>query len=285
MAATRTDTVVLVFIASTEETEATLAKFDGYREALSKATSALVVGAGPAGVEYAGFLKSNFPSVHVILAHSGPAVLSGVPQVAPALQADVHAKLVAAGVEIVLNERVALPDGATDADLGVARSRTLRGSSGREYKTDVQLFLTGLTGFNTAAVAGLGMDLGKGAGDIPVNAYLQVDGHPTLFAAGDVAATGALKLAMYAGNQAAVVASNLRALLAAAADPGKAKLTAYHAPTVTMTVLSLSQTTGAAQGIPFDQWSLTGWVGNLLGRLKGGDFFVGRYSGLLKVRV
>ena len=264
--------------ASTSQPNETFDHFDRYREAMGKAKNILVVGAGLAGIEYAGFAATTFPNAHVTLVHSGPEVLSQVPNVAAKAQADVHAKLVAAGVEVVLNERITVPE---DEDLTTPTARTLKSASGREFVSDVQLFLVGLAGLNTKVLPSAWSPQLVTPGGLKVNSFLQLEGHPTIFVAGDVAATGAPKTSTMATAEADVVFKNLRELLTRGPNAPLSSFKFGH----TMFLASITRAHGTAQGIPFGGWSLTGWFGNTLGKVKSGDFFIGRFAGTLNVTV
>ena len=254
-------------------TDGVLDSYTKRQNAIAAAKEVLVIGGSLAGIEYAGYIKSAYPSTKVTLVHGGPALMSVVPTITAKAQSDVHNKLVAMGVEVVLNEALELPPVTDDLDTPVRR--TLKGTqSGREFTSDYQIFAIGRIKLNSDVVATAWADL-VGPDGIAVNEPLQVQKHPRVVARGDVAATGALKTAANARPQAAVVVANIKKLITSGGQTDG--LSAYKAGHV-MLLVSLGPSHGTGQGSPFDQWTLTGWLANKFSALKGRDLFIGRVT-------
>ena len=54
-----------------------LAYFEAEAQLLAAASSVLIIGGGPAGIELAGEIKTDHPTLMVTLVHSGPALMAG----------------------------------------------------------------------------------------------------------------------------------------------------------------------------------------------------------------
>ncbi len=168
--------------------------FMDWLAALPAAPQIAVVGAGAGGVETALALRYRFPAGRVLLA--GISFL-------PAANAGARRRLRAA----IKSRGVAFYEGAAESFLG--GEIMLRGG-GR--------ILAGHAVFATPAAApgwlkngGLILDEN---GFIRVNAFLQTESSPAIFAAGDCAASGAPKSGVVAVRQAPVLADNILAALA-----------------------------------------------------------------------
>ena len=258
--------------------------FHRYQEALARAKSVLVIGAGPAGIEFAGFAASTFPNAKVTLVHNGAELLSNVPAAAPKFRADLTRKLQALGVELVFDEALALP---ADDDLSVPAARTLTSTkTGRAFPSDVQIVATGYTKLNSEPLQASPWAARLSKAGLQVNEYLQVEGAPHIFVAGDVADVRGpngpvTKMAAQARFQAEVVIENLHRLLDARAKGGERGAAGAAAvalkpfkPMHFGMMAAIAKGTGAVQGLPFDQWTAGGWLGNVLAGFKAKDFFL-----------
>ncbi|KAJ1959392.1 hypothetical protein GGI12_004360 [Dipsacomyces acuminosporus] len=109
------------------------------RKGIAKAGSVLIVGGGPVGVETAGYVAAKHPEKKVTLVHGGDRLLPT--NFKEGLSSGAVAKLKSIGVNVVLNERIALPAHfGQGAHIG---REVLKGTSGSEYASDVQILATG----------------------------------------------------------------------------------------------------------------------------------------------
>ncbi len=149
----------------------------------------VVVGGGPTGVETAGAMaelrrhlvprdyRLRAEDVRIVLLEAADDVLLTFP---PALRSRAQRDLRALGVDVRLGAKVACiaPDGVTLADGSVLPARTVIWAAGMRA---------------SAIAATLGLPTGR-SGRLVVEPTLQVNGHPRVFVAGDVALIESTKL-------------------------------------------------------------------------------------------
>jgi NADH dehydrogenase FAD-containing subunit len=173
---------------------------------LASAGSVLIVGAGPTGLELAGEITDRWPDKAVTVLEPEPDVLAGPYR--QDLRDEVRRQLASRRVELVLGDPlVGEPDSAT----AVFAPFEVVTAGGRAVEADIWFRCYGLapvSDFLTGDLAAARLP----DGSVEVNAELQVAGHSTVFALGDVSDAD-LKTAGRAGRQAAVVAANIRALI------------------------------------------------------------------------
>lgn len=251
----------------------------GY-EALGKAKDVLVIGGGAAGVEYAAYIAAAFPAAKVTLVHGGDALFNNAPGAAARFKADIRQKLTALGVEIVLNEMLALPK---DEDLSIPKRRTLTSTvTGRQYTSDVQIVAIGFSKINSEPFQASPWAAHLTKGGIKVNSFLQVEGVPQVFAAGDVAnvqgPSGPVgKMAGNARFQATAAAHNILKLI----EQGPRAELAPFTPLPFMMFVALGPHHGTTQGLPLDQYTFTGVLGDAVVGIKARDFFLGMTQGYM----
>ena len=189
----------------TEVAEHALARLREGNAALADASRALIVGAGPVGLELAGEIRAAFPGVGVTVADLAADILEGPYD--PALRAELHAQLEGLGVELLLGSPfVALPD----TDPGRFGAFTVATEAGTTVSGDVWFRCFGVT--PVSDYLGEGLAAARTAeGFIAVGPDLRVAGQERVFAIGDVS-TADRKMAGIARVQAGVVAANVRAL-------------------------------------------------------------------------
>jgi NADH dehydrogenase FAD-containing subunit len=230
--------------------------------AIKAASSVLIVGGGPVGIESAGEIAQDYPDKTVTLVHSHPKFFDG-PQWKPKLQTSILAKLEALKVKVILGDRVTVNEADRTAGW-TNQTRTLTTDKGVAIASDVQIFAVGNAQFNTGFVASLGENVLNDQGRIKVRNTLQVEGHDNIYAAGDAAGLDS-PLAYIAGAQGVLVAKNLVSAL-----DGKKLGTTKPGPAIAF--VTMGRKHGSAQ-LPF------GVVGDWLVRsLKGKNMFLNQFQ-------
>ncbi|KAJ2864661.1 hypothetical protein GGH94_002751 [Coemansia aciculifera] len=199
-----------------------LAEIEQLRVGLQDAGSVLVIGGGAVGVEVAGFVAATFPQKKVTLVHSGKRLMPT--NFRDGVSNGAVAKLGQIGVDVVLNERVELPsDFGHNAHVG---HKVLRGTSGTEYPSDVQILAVGFK-VNSAFLEPLESKTGSllhiedGPGFIRVRPTLQLDSDsfPNIFVPGDANDLPmTAKYGFKAEMQGGTAAANIKKLIDAGFD-------------------------------------------------------------------
>jgi apoptosis-inducing factor 2 len=207
------------FPAKTEEPDVASARsrFRAAHEALLAADRALIVGAGPAGLELAGEIKAFFPDKQVTIADVSDDILSGPYD--QALRDELRRQLAALGVElrlgVALTELPSAPP-ATLAPIAIATA------DGGELVADIWFRAFGVRPHSEYLTGGSLDDRRDERGYLRVDKHLRVVGETDVFALGDVSDADR-DMAGIAGAQAKVLAANLRALIT-----GTGELTSYE---------------------------------------------------------
>jgi NADH dehydrogenase FAD-containing subunit len=207
------------FPAKTEELDiaSARARHRAAHEALVAADRALIVGAGPAGLELAGEIKAFFPRKHVTVADASEDILVGpYPE---ALREELRRQLDALGVELRLGTAISeLPTAppATLAPIAIATA------DGGELVADIWFRAFGVRAHTEYLEGGALENRRDERGYIRVDEHLRVLGETQLFALGDLADADR-DMAGIASRQAGVVAANIRALIS-----GTGELTSYE---------------------------------------------------------
>ncbi|KAJ3232577.1 hypothetical protein HDU78_006981 [Chytriomyces hyalinus] len=198
-----------------------LTKSDGVSEAstilaaIGAAKSVAIVGGGVVGVELAGEIATDFPTVKVTLIHSGANLLNRSGAKPKTIEVT-NKQLAGLKVDVRLNERVVNSDGETSilpSNAGYGLSPfTLTTQSGAKIESDVQFIATGITKPNSDLAATLGNVLDS-HGYIVTKPTGQLTSFANIFAIGDVSTLDSGKLAWFAGQQATLVAGNVAALI------------------------------------------------------------------------
>lgn len=248
----------------TEVAEHALARLREGHEALAGASHALIVGAGPVGLELAGEIRAAFPGVGVTVADLAAEILEGPYD--PALRAEITAQLEGLGVQLLLGSPfAALPP----TDPGRPGRFTIATEAGATVTADVW--------FRCFGVAPVSDYLGDALaaartpeGYIVVTPELRVAGQERVFALGDVS-TADRNMAAIARVQADVVAANIRALAS-----GSEELASYERFPAAI-ALPLGPAGGAGQFPGQD-----GIVGaETVAEVKGRDMMVGGLADVL----
>jgi NADH dehydrogenase FAD-containing subunit len=186
-------------------------------EALLAADRALIVGAGPAGLELAGEIKAFYPDKHVTLADVSDDILTG-PYDKP-LRDELRRQLDALGIELRLGSALSELPSAPPATLAAIRIGT---ADGGELVADIWFRAFGVRPHSGYLDGGSLEERRDERGYVRVDEHLRIDGETNVFAIGDVSDADR-DMAGVASRQAGVVAANVRALIA-----GEGELTSYE---------------------------------------------------------
>ena len=190
----------------TDETATALVRYSASHDELAQAKRVLIVGAGPTGLELAGEIGARWPEKRITILEPEPEILAGPYK--QELRDEVRRQLEERGVEFVLGDAPAAePESppVTFAPFAVVTK------TGRTIEADIWFRCYGLAPVSDYLRGDLA-DTRLADGWIAVTPELQVQGHPNVFALGDVADAD-LKTAGRAGREAEVVAANIRALV------------------------------------------------------------------------
>ena len=206
------------------------------REALRAARSALIVGAGPVGLELAGEIASAFPAIDLVIVDQAEDALT-TGDYLPELRSAIRSQLEARGVSFALGSPLGyLPP----VDVGVLAPFPVHTRAGRRIDADLWFRCYG----NQPVTDYLVGDLAAARlpdGSVAVGSTLNVRGFPTVFAIGDITDVPESKRASAAIAHAHVAAANIRTLI----EGGEP--VAVHAAAAELVVLPLGPDGGASQ--------------------------------------
>jgi hypothetical protein len=163
------------------------------QDVIRRASSILIVGGGALGIQYATDIADLYKNKRVTLIHSREKLM-------PRFEDEIHrislAKLQELGVDVILGDRVILPEGHSFEGKELDH-RIIKTQKGREIESDLQLFCTGQTPNTKLIRQAMPTAIGKD-GYIKVKPSMQIDarGHnvPNTFAVGDcIDGFGAIK--------------------------------------------------------------------------------------------
>jgi apoptosis-inducing factor 2 len=240
---------------------------------IQQAQRILLIGAGPVGIEFAAEIRERYPEKPITLLESGTRLLPALnPQMDHRLQAGLRER----NIELILGDSpTQLPASTTNAlDAAALSLHPFVTQQGRTLQADLYFVCFGLQIVSDYLQPTLAASL-DARGQVKVNEFLQVEGHPQIFAVGDLTNTGEPKLAITAGNHATAVAENIQLLMQGAA------LKPYKRMEKSMMIVPLGKKGGAAQ-LPFGKNGLVlgAWFAS---QIKGKDLLVSRYWNVLGV--
>lgn len=188
--------------AQTGSTADRIAEIKRHNATLQSAKRVLIVGGGPIGVELAGEISEDYPTISVTVIEASDSLLTGTSRKVAA-----HAQKVleARGVSFIKGEKVTAPAYGEEPTGGTATT-----DKGRELPFDMIFWAVGSrpnTEFMSIAFL-------NERGQIKVDEHLQVKGMAGVYALGDVTDVKEVKKAIYVGNQVPVVAKNIAGRLA-----------------------------------------------------------------------
>ncbi|KAI0775568.1 FAD/NAD-P-binding domain-containing protein [Trametes elegans] len=178
------------------------AHINSWRNKFEKANHVVIVGGGAVGIEIAGEIKDIWPKKKVTIVHSEPQLINDTyPE---KFRKDIERRARLRGIDFILGDKLDIPPEGT---VGVTTQK------GKQIP-DADLVVPA---FGSQPNAGFVSTLGEGVvtphGTVRVNEYLEVPGHPGVFAAGDIIDWKEQKQAAKARTHAAVVSANVLAYL------------------------------------------------------------------------
>ncbi len=246
----------------TDDTATAIHRYRQSHEELVRGQRVLIVGAGPTGLELAGEIDARWPEKQITILEPEPDILAGPYK--QELRDEVRRQLEQRGIDFILGDALAGEPESPPATFGPFATSTI---TGRTIETDIWFRCYGLrpvSDYLRGDLAGTRLP----DGSIEVTRTLQVEGHPGVFALGDVAAAD-LKGAGRASRQAEVVIANIRALTKGS------ELQDYEPPPPAI-VIPLGPTGGASE-LP-GQEEIAG--AETTAEIKGSHMFVERYREL-----
>ncbi|KAM5540768.1 hypothetical protein V8D89_005412 [Ganoderma adspersum] len=243
------------------ETDAATKSFLGsWRSKFEKANHVVIVGGGAVGLELAGEIKQSFPTKSVTIVHRDSQLLNNA--YPDKWRKDIERRVRARNINLLLGDSI--EDLSSENVNGIT---TTNGKSIPDADLLIKAFgSTPATGFITT----LGADVVTVQGTVKVNEFLEVAGHPGVFAAGDIIDWQEQKQAAKAGSHAGVVVANLAAFL-----QGQPPKKAYKG-SPEMILIPLGKTGGSGYfgllwGIIVGDW--------LTKTIKGKDLMIGMARG------
>lgn len=236
-----------------------LRHYEAEHEKIMNASSILIVGGGPTGVELAAEIAVDFPEKKVTLVHRGARLLEFVNPKASKKALD---WLVSKKVEVILEQSVDL-NSVSDGE-----RTTYRTSSGESITADCHFLCIG----KPLSGSWLRETVLKGCldnrGRLMVDANLRVQSRKNIFAIGDITDIPEIKQGYLAQEHAKAVAKNIKLLMSGG---NESKMAIYKAAKGNaIALISLGRKEGIAQ-FPFMTIS-----GCIPGKIKSGDLFVGK---------
>ncbi|KAJ7129512.1 FAD/NAD-P-binding domain-containing protein [Mycena epipterygia] len=179
------------------------------QQRVQESSNIVVIGGGASGVQLVTDAKEFYPTKTITLIHSREQLMN---RFHPELHAVVMEKLAAAGINVILGQRVKIPPSGHFPVEGPSYNVEL--TDGRLIPADVAISCIGAVPLSTPieSLSPASIDNSK---FILVKPTLQIkdDKYPKVFAIGDVAATGGNKNARSGYAQAQVAVSNIKSLI------------------------------------------------------------------------
>lgn len=176
------------------------------REALAQADGALLLGAGPAGLELAGEIRTVWPDKAVTIVDPAGDILSG--RYPDELRHELRRQLAELDIELILGTSLAEQPPSEPAE---AKTFTVTTHSGTQVTADIWFRCYGIVP-SSGYLAGALSAARQANGHVEVTDELRLPGQERVFAIGDLTALPETKMAKAAGEHAEVVAANILAL-------------------------------------------------------------------------
>jgi len=175
-----------------------------WRSKFKAANDILLVGAGAVGLELSGELRDEYPTKKITIVHSHTLVLNQTYPVK--FRKMVGAQFKARDIDFVLNDSVESFPESDSGEVGL--------KSGQKIHADLIVRTSGPRPNTEFLASSLGVDILSADKSVRVSPQLQVFGHPSVFAAGDIVDWPEEKQFGKTVGQAAVVAENIISYLA-----------------------------------------------------------------------
>ncbi|KAI0642896.1 FAD/NAD-P-binding domain-containing protein [Trametes meyenii] len=178
------------------------AHISSWRNKYEKANHVVVVGAGAVGLETAGEIKQLWPKKKVTIVHSEQLPVNDTyPE---KFRKNIERRARQFGIDFIFGDKLDIPPEGT---VGVTTQ------NGKQIP-DADLVVPAFGARpNTGVIATLADDILTQSGTVRVNQFLEVQGHPGVFAAGDIIDWKEQKQAAKANTHATVVAANVVSFL------------------------------------------------------------------------
>ncbi|RDX48829.1 FAD/NAD(P)-binding domain-containing protein [Lentinus brumalis] len=227
---------------------------NSWRSKVEKAQHVVVVGGGAVGIELVGEIREAYPKKKITLIHSQDLLLNSV--YPDKYRKDIERRVRIRNIDVILGDAIENPVE------GVTGVTTKNGKSIPDADLVIQAFGSKP---NTEFVKSLGDGVVNEHGFVKVNEFLEVPGHPGVFAVGDIIDWKEQKQAAKANTHIKVVAANVLSFL-----QGKPLKQKYKG-SAEMILIPLGKSGGA--GYLSILWGII--LGDWLSRtMKGKDLFV-----------
>ncbi|SEL67334.1 NAD(P)/FAD-dependent oxidoreductase [Nonomuraea pusilla] len=236
--------------------------------ALAGAARVLIAGAGPVGLELSGEIKAVWPGKHVTVVDPAPELLPGFQ---PELREDLRRQLDALGVDLRLGTALGTPP--VEPGRAAPFTVTATGPAGRgEIAADIWFRAYGVS-VQTGYLAGDLAAARTPGGRVRVTPTLNVEGHPRVYAIGDITDLPEARMAGNAMAHAEIVAANILADLR-----GETPSAVYEPSAVPFVLLPLGPDGGVGQ-LPSPGGPIV-LPPEAVADYKGKDLFTGRFAEL-----
>ncbi len=204
---------------------------------LKGARSAMLVGGGTVGIEFAGELANAYPDLAITIVEKGDSILA-TPGYSDELRAEIASQLDELGIRVITGSELAFLPPHNVGELGHFQVKTVAGD---EVEGDIWFQCYG-SHANSGYLAGTDYESALHPnGTLAVAPTLQVAGHETTYAVGDLTDVRESKRADAARQQARVVIANISSQIAGEAPE------AVYEPTKEWVILPLGPNMGASQ--------------------------------------
>ncbi|KAF8891929.1 FAD/NAD-P-binding domain-containing protein [Gymnopilus junonius] len=183
--------------------KAAVAFVEEWREKIKKSKGIAIVGGGAVGCELAGEIRDIYPEKSLsVIQRESQLLVSTYPD---KFRADVQRRLAERDIRVITNDEI-----QDIFEYPAERVATRKGTF-----VDADLVIPCRGGHpNTGFISSLGENLLTSAGCVKVDQYLQVQGKPGVFAAGDIIEWAEVKQVVKTAGHATTIVANIKSILA-----------------------------------------------------------------------